>query len=183
MPSEQDTTVEATGPSLGDDTSVYFDDVDDELVQPPRRARSRTTVALLVLLAAAATFAAGVRMGKSRAGATGGERAIAASAEGGAGSGRVVGQVKLVDGTTLYVTDVQGNTVKVTTDPSSIVTRTTPAAVADLRPGDTVVAEGAAGADGTVAATRVAEGGAGPSFGGFGEGGEGGGAHGGGRGE
>jgi hypothetical protein len=60
-----------------------------------------------------------------------------------------------VDGTNVYVQDQQGNIVKVSTQPGMVVTVSKPGTVADLKPGDTVVVRGQAGADGTVAATSL----------------------------
>jgi hypothetical protein len=64
--------------------------------------------------------------------------------------------VKLVDGLSIYVTDAQGNVVKVVTTPSSRFTRTGPASLQDVRPGDTVIVQGQKGEDGVVTATAVA---------------------------
>jgi hypothetical protein len=73
----------------------------------------------------------------------------------------VFGTIKLVDGTTIYVTASDGSITKVTTAPATTISRSVSGTAADLQPGQTVVVQGAAGADGTVAATRVTEGGAG----------------------
>ncbi len=76
-----------------------------------------------------------------------------------------------MDGDTIYVTTADGNIVKVKTTPgSTTITRSVSGTAADLQPGQTVVVQGAADADGTVAATRVTEGG----LGGGGRGGAGG---------
>ncbi|MEV7416202.1 DUF5666 domain-containing protein [Streptomyces sp. NPDC089919] len=85
-----------------------------------------------------------------------------------AGAGLTTGTVKLVDGTTLYVTDAQGEVVKVTTDARTRITRATTGKVADLQPGQTVTVRGSQNADGDLAATTVAEGGAAGSGGGRG---------------
>ncbi|MFE2479704.1 DUF5666 domain-containing protein [Streptomyces sp. NPDC059389] len=87
----------------------------------------------------------------------------------GAGAGVTTGTVKLVDGTTLYVTDVQGNVVKVTTDTSTQITQAKSGKVSDLQPGQTVTVRGSQNPAGDLAATTVAQGGAG----GFGGGGGG----------
>ena len=60
----------------------------------------------------------------------------------------------------IYVTDAQGNVVKVTTSDSSRFTHTGQGSIADVRPGDTVVVQGQKGADGIVAAAAVADAGA-----------------------
>ncbi len=93
---------------------------------------------------------------------------------GGAGGGATVGQVKLIDGTNVYVTDTTGNTVKVATTGSTI-SKSAPATVTDLAIGDTIIVRGATGSDGTVAATAITDSGAGGAAG-FGRGGGAGGA-------
>jgi hypothetical protein len=82
------------------------------------------------------------------------------------GSGAVAGQVSTVSGGTLYVTDSSGNTIKVTTSPASQITKTAAASVYSVHPGDTVVIQGVAGANGTIAATAVRDSGTGGSAGG-----------------
>ncbi|HTJ75584.1 MAG TPA: hypothetical protein VL337_09470, partial [Acidimicrobiales bacterium] len=77
------------------------------------------------------------------------------------GGAAAAGTVKLIDGANIYVTDGQGNVVKVTTTDSSRFTHTGQGSIADVRPGDTVVVQGQKGADGIVAATAVAD--AGPA--------------------
>ncbi|MFD9723601.1 DUF5666 domain-containing protein [Streptomyces sp. NPDC059072] len=83
----------------------------------------------------------------------------------GAGGGLTTGTVKLVDGATLYVTDAQGNVVKVTTDTNTQVTESRSGKVSDLQPGQTVTVRGSRSPSGDVAATAVAQGGGG-GFGG-----------------
>ncbi|MFF1339731.1 DUF5666 domain-containing protein [Streptomyces sp. NPDC058290] len=86
-----------------------------------------------------------------------------------AGAGVTTGTVKLVDGTTLYVTDAQGVVVRVTTDNNTQVTEAKTGKVSDLQPGQTVTVRGSQNPSGDLAATAVAQGGAG----GFGGGGRG----------
>lgn len=109
------------------------------------------------------------------AGNTAGGTAGTAAGQGGtranaAGAGATVGTVKLVDGSTVYVTDASGTIVKVTTNADTKIQVSQAGKPADLKPGDTVVVRGAAGADGTVAASTVTQGqaGAGLTSGGFG---------------
>ena len=66
------------------------------------------------------------------------------------------GQVKLVDGNNIYVTDASGNLVKVVTTASSRFTKTGAGSIQDVRPGDNVVVQGQKGEDGIVTATAVA---------------------------
>ncbi|MEU8839227.1 DUF5666 domain-containing protein [Streptomyces roseus] len=108
-------------------------------------------------------FAAGPG-GQARTGSAqgGGRQGFGAATGGpGAGAGVTTGTVKLVDGTTLYVTDAQGNVVKVTTDTNTQVTQAKSGKVTDLQPGQTVTVRGSQNPAGDLAATTVAQGGAG----------------------
>ncbi|MEW1635454.1 hypothetical protein AB0469_15415 [Streptomyces sp. NPDC093801] len=91
----------------------------------------------------------------------------------GGGAGLTTGTVKLVDGTTLYVTDAQGGVVKITTNTDTQITQARSGKVSDLQPGQTVTVRGTKDASGDVAATTVSEGGAGGFAGGFAGGGRG----------
>jgi Domain of unknown function (DUF5666) len=73
---------------------------------------------------------------------------------GGGGSG-VAGAVKLVDGSNVYVTDTDGNVVKVTTGGSSQLTKTDPATMKDVAPGDVVTVRGTQNGDGSYSATSL----------------------------
>lgn len=106
----------------------------------------------------ASRFAAlrGSSGGGSSASASGSASGAGASgAPGGSGGGATIGQVAYVAGSTLYVTDAEGNTVKVSTSAASTVTKTVKAEVKDIRPGETVLVTGAAGAHGTVSAESI----------------------------
>ncbi|MET9361260.1 DUF5666 domain-containing protein [Streptomyces sp. NPDC006632] len=92
-------------------------------------------------------------------GAQSGQRQGSGTGPGAAG-GLTIGTVKLVDGSTLYVTDAQGNVVKVTTAGSTQVTESKSGKVSDLQPGQTVTVRGSQNASGDVAATTVTQGGA-----------------------
>ncbi|MFF1908700.1 hypothetical protein [Kitasatospora sp. NPDC058218] len=91
----------------------------------------------------------------------------------GAQGGFTRGTVKAVDGTTVYLTDANGNTVKVTTGDATKVQLNKEGKVADLQPGQSVTVVGTPAADGGYAATQLVEGGTG--FGAGGAGGFGGG--------
>jgi hypothetical protein len=93
----------------------------------------------------------------------------------GAGGGATVGQVAFVAGSTLYVTDTAGNTVKVKTSPASTVTKTVSGTVHGIRPGEQVLISGTTAANGTVTAESIRVGaGAGAGLSGlFGAGGKG----------
>jgi hypothetical protein len=118
------------------------------------------------------------------AGGAGPASGFAASGSGASG-GATIGQVAYINGSTLYVTNAEGNTIKVKTSPSSTVTKTVRADVKGIRPGETVLITGATGAKGEVSAESIRVGGAGSGglgalFGGSGKGTGGGGRGGGG---
>ncbi|WP_052708866.1 hypothetical protein [Streptomyces sp. NRRL S-495] len=116
-----------------------------------------------------------------RPGATGagqGNRRNGQGAQGGQGGGQGAGggqggftrgTVKAVDGTTVYLTDANGNTVKVTTGDSTKVQLNKEGKVGDLQPGQSVTVVGTP-SDGGYAATQLVEGAAAGGFGGFGGG-------------
>ena len=157
-----ETPTEVRPPATERDDGFDFD-LDAELPPPPpRRKRLPLVTAGLALCAAigagvvfgiliqkhwggsssgggraaslAATFAA-------RAGQTGGSGSRAGGAGAFTRSG-TVGQVKAIDGTSLYVTDLQGNTVKVTTGPGVRVRVTSDGTLKKVRPGDYVTVQG-----------------------------------------
>jgi len=104
---------------------------------------------------AAATAA---RFGRA-AGAGGGAGSGAGGSLAGPGGGATVGRVAFIQGTTLYVTDTQGNTVKITTSPGSNVTKSVKASAKSIRPGETVIVTGTTGSSGVVAAESIRVGG------------------------
>ncbi len=108
-------------------------------------------------------------------GATAGSSGGGASAGGAAaGAADTIGQVAYASGRTLYVTNAEGNTVKVTTSVASTVSKTVKSDVKGIHPGETVIVTGTAGADGAVDAESIrvseadASGGLGALFGGGG---------------
>jgi hypothetical protein len=112
----------------------------------------------------AARFAAGASGASGATGASGaaggagggGGRFGGGGFGGGAGGGSAVaGTVKLVDGTNVYVTDSNGNVVKVTTNGSSQLTKTDPATTKDVAPGDVVTVRGTQNSDGSYTATSL----------------------------
>jgi hypothetical protein len=77
----------------------------------------------------------------------------------GAGATRPTsGTVAYLDGSTLYVTSSEGNTVKVKTSPSTGVTKTVKTKVKGIYPGETVTVTGATGSNGTVSAESISVG-------------------------
>jgi hypothetical protein len=144
-----------------------------------RRASSQT-IGLVVAFAASVGFLVGVELEKGQAGtsagtgATTGQFAAFAGARGAgtaasgatgtasgaagatsAAAGGTTGKVTLVDGQTVYLTDSQGNAVKVITSPSTTITK--PGAITDLKPGDTIIVRGQTGTDGTLTAVSVTD--------------------------
>jgi hypothetical protein len=117
--------------------------------------------------------AAGASGAGSAGSAGGGQRA--AFGLGGGGAGRPVsGQVAYLAGSTLYVTDAEGNTLKVKTSPATTVTKTVKASVKGIHPGETVTVLGASAANGSVSAESISVGSGGTGlaalFGGAGRG-------------
>ena len=158
-------------------------------VERPRRSRVNiATAGLAALVVAAGAFYAGVRVEKSHAkssstgslaaafgrfaGRTGGTgtgsgRGAGTGAGALTGAGVTVGQVKLVDGKNVYVTDTSGGITKIVTNSTSTISVSTEGLVSDVKPGDTVIVRGAAAKDGTVTATSITDSGAGAAgFGG-----------------
>jgi hypothetical protein len=138
----------------------------------PERRSLRTALSapvplvLAALLIAAAGFIAGALIQKNSDGsggsgqlagpaglrAGGGPPALASAAGAGAPT---TGTVSSVVGNKLYVTDAEGNTVKVIVQPSSTVTRSAAAKASAIHPGDTVIVQGAKKKNGTVTAQSV----------------------------
>ena len=105
---------------------------------------------------AAARFGSGG--GTGRFGGSGGFGGIGGSGATGQGASATSGQVSYVKGSTLYVAELSGSTVKVSTA-GARVTKTSTVTPAAIRPGDTVVIVGMQRADGTVAARSITVGG------------------------
>jgi hypothetical protein len=113
--------------------------------------------------------AAGTNGANGTNGAAGAQGGGAPGGFGGRG-GFTTGTVKLVKGSTLYVTTTDGNVVRVSVPAATAVTKTVTTKLSALKPGDAVTAIGAAGSDGIIQAQRVSIGtaGAGGFGGGFG---------------
>ena len=95
----------------------------------------------------------------SGTGAAGGAGGFGGGFGGGAAGGATTGTVKLVDGSTIYVTNSSGNIVKVTTGGSTTVSIAKSGTVSQIQPGQTVTVRGTTDSSGDVAATSVTEGG------------------------
>ncbi len=77
---------------------------------------------------------------------------------GGLAGGATVGEVSYISGSTLYVVDAEGNTVKVTTSAASAITKTVKADLHGIHPGETVVVRGTKGSGGAVSAESISVG-------------------------
>lgn len=93
--------------------------------------------------------------GAGSAGGRGGGAGAAAALGGRGGGGVVIGQVANIAGSTLYVTDLQGNTLKVDASSGSTVTKTVTTSRRSVHPGDAVIVSGARGSDGSINATSI----------------------------
>jgi hypothetical protein len=136
-----------------------LDDDDEEFedVLPVRRRRlPLLTGLLLVALVAAGTFVVGVEVQKHYGGTSSASGAglFGGGAAGGAGSGVTVGLITVIRGSTLYVTDFSGNTVKVKAAGVK-VSKTVSAPLKTLRPGDSVVVSGTKQKDGSYKARSI----------------------------
>ncbi len=68
------------------------------------------------------------------------------------------GTVAYLAGSSLYVTNAEGNTVKVTTSAGTSVTKTVKAKLSAIHPGETVSVTGATGSNGAVSAESISVG-------------------------
>jgi DNA-binding beta-propeller fold protein YncE len=98
-------------------------------------------------------------------GTTGATRSSAAGGAGGffgAGAEKAgrptAGTVAYLDGSTLYVTNSEGNTIKVKTSPATSVNKTVTSSVKGIHPGETVTITGSTGSDGAVSAESISVG-------------------------
>jgi hypothetical protein len=150
--------------ALADDP--FADDLAEQLAaRAPRRLANRTTVALAGLVLAVGGFVAGAQVekhfGHVGTAASAFPTAVPSGFRGGfgggsgTGGGSTVGTVKLVDGTTVYLTTANGDVVTVRTNGSTTVTQ--PGSVKDLPVGSTVTVTGPAASDGTITASRIAK--------------------------
>jgi hypothetical protein len=73
----------------------------------------------------------------------------------GAGGGVTTGEVAYVRGNTLYVTDSQGNTVKVSAAAGAKVTKTVSTKAKSIHPGATVVVLGSKAKNGSISASSI----------------------------
>jgi hypothetical protein len=135
----------------------------------PLRLNSRTTLTLVSTGLIVAGFLGGLLVQKNF-GATATPAAAFPTAGAGAngfgpggqagatGSGGTTGTVKLVDGTTFYLTTAAGDTITVKTSGTTAVRLAQAAAVKDLPVGATITVQGTTDADGVITATTVTAG-------------------------
>jgi hypothetical protein len=117
-------------------------------------------------------FAAGSGTGGTTGAAAADTAGAGAGGAGATGAGITLGEVSFVRGTTLYVANSQGNTVKITPAAGSRITKTVSTSVRAIHPGETVVVRGSQGKDGSIAASSISIGGGiGALLGGSGAGG------------
>jgi hypothetical protein len=153
-------------------------------VLPVRRRSflSPVTAGLALCLVAAGAFIGGVEVQKASGGSSSSTRAnggrlaarsggpgggLAARSGGGSAKGgfqgpgafapgnTTAGLVTLIKGTTLYVTDLTGNTVKVKTAAGLQVSKTVTTSLKGIHPGDSVVVRGTKQKDGSYKASAV----------------------------
>ena len=155
MPPADDAPTDVAPPAPERDDGFDFDFDAEVPPPPPRRRRLPLFTAGLALCAAiGAGVVCGILIQKhwGGSGSGGGRGAAALAAFSGRGArpaganafarGGTVGQVKAIDGTSLYVTDLQGDTVKVTTGPGVRVRVTSDTTLKKVRPGDYVTVQG-----------------------------------------
>jgi hypothetical protein len=116
-----------------------------------------------------AAFGAGAGTGTTGAnGGTQGARGAGGGFFGRGGGGFTAGTVKLVQGSTIYVTTTNGNVVKVSVPSSTAITKSVTTKLSGVHPGDTVTAIGTTSSDGVIKATSLRLGDTGFPGGGFG---------------
>src|SRR5712691_1328587 len=149
------------------------DDFEVEALPVRRRRLPFVTAVLVAALVAAGAFAVGVEVQKhygatpaSAATGTGAPTGLAARRRGGgsptffgggaagAAGGLTTGLITAIRGSTIYVTDFSGNTIKVKASGVK-VRKTVTAPLRSLHPGDSVVVQAAKQKDGTYKASSI----------------------------
>ncbi len=160
----------ADDPTMHLDDDPFGDDLSEQLAaRAPRRLANRATVYLAGAVLLIGGFVAGAQVEKNfghlptpagafptafPSGFRGGAGGFGGGGNGGGGNA-TTGTVKFVDGTTVYITTANGDTVVVKTDSNTTVTQ--PGTVKDLSVGAKVTVTGQTGSDGSVTATRIAK--------------------------
>jgi hypothetical protein len=173
MPDRDDRLLELDD-TYDDDWEPVADDDEGTLPRRPRRRLvTPVSAAFAAVLIAALGFFGGVQVQKGQ-GDDGGGSATNASQTGlaatrgaggggfgaraGGGSGQgpaAVGSVANKHGSTLYVKDSDGNTVRVKTTSHSKISRTASTTSGAIHPGDTVIVQGKKSSSGTITATQI----------------------------
>jgi hypothetical protein len=162
--------------------SDWLDDESELPRRPRRRLLTPIPLALLAVLLIACGFIGGVLVQKGQGGASGfpslsalkgslpagaPARTSSSGGSGAKGGGRAfpgvggasgsitTGEVAYVRGNTLYVTDSQGNTVKVSAAAGSKVTKTVSTKASSIHPGATVVVLGSKAKNGSISASSI----------------------------
>jgi hypothetical protein len=125
-------------------------------------AAGSSTAALASRFRALRSAAGGAGAGAGTGTSAGGEGSAARSPLGG---GATTGQVSFVEGSTIYLTDAEGNTVKVNTSKGPEVTKTVKTDVKGIHPGETLLITGPTAKDGSVTAESIRVGSTGLSAG------------------
>ena len=76
------------------------------------------------------------------------------------GGGASIGTVSNINGKTIYISDTSGNTVKVRLSSATKITKSLTVGKKAVRPGDSVVIQGAKSSNGTISATSLSDSGA-----------------------
>lgn len=105
-------------------------------------------------LRAGAAGATGAPDTGARAGSGGAAGGFGASGAGGF-KRPTSGTVAYLDGSTLYVTDAEGNTVKIKTSAGTTVNKTVKSSVKGIHPGETVTITGETGSGGSLSAESI----------------------------
>ena len=162
-----------------DQESGEWTEDEEELPRRPRRRLfTPIPLALLGVLLTACGFIGGVLIekGQNSSSTTGAPSSLAsrfaalrgAASGGGAGGAATgstggftrptAGTVAYLAGSTLYVTNSEGNTIKVSTNAGTSVTKPVAGTVKGIHPGETVTVTGAAGSDGAISAESISVG-------------------------
>jgi hypothetical protein len=157
------------------DDDPFDDDLAAQLARRASRPPTRLTLGLGGVVLVVAGFIGGVLVEKGRptnssgnnntpsisgtgfpgrfGGGAGGNGSGGAGGQGAAST--ITGTVKFVDGTTVYITTSDGQTVTVKTNSTTTVQSQQTLNLSDLAVGATVSVRGSTGSDGTVTATQV----------------------------
>ena len=178
---EHDDRITADEPadtSSGDVGQLYEEEEDRPRRRPRQRLLAPVPAALLAVILLACGFIAGVHVQKQQGssastGATGGARSFGSAASGPTGgppgaSGRSAGSsgtqggasgtLAFLSGSTLYVTNSAGNTIRVKTTSGTSVTKTVKATVSAIRPGEDVTVTGSTSTGGAITAGSISVG-------------------------